>query len=322
MDKSLWVGPRLAWTINKAGCIITALILLSGVKLLGFTLMQSLMIGVVCGPLIWLSFYLSQGLTLVPQNSFLVIERLEQYYRTANEGVIVLLFPNWIDRIAPNGGQGDYKSHKVDYQTDAQNGGVVNFRDDSAKVIAEIWYSIKKDAVRSLGSSQDNAPYRWVYAVRDSGQRIVDIIVNAARPLLQTHTIDEAQINLRDIEKEVTESPGVLASLDAIGVQLDPNRGFLIKNIELPPETVRARRLALEGHKEAERQIAVGEGYANSILAIVRLAKAQGEEISFDQARAIYEYQRGLEQLGKTGANISFVNPDIRGVMIALGMKK
>ncbi|PIR44109.1 hypothetical protein COV23_01590, partial [Candidatus Wolfebacteria bacterium CG10_big_fil_rev_8_21_14_0_10_31_9] len=102
---------------------------------------------------------------------------------------------------------------------------------------------------------------------------------------------------------------------------LNPEKGFILTDIALPPEIQALRKEKLAGQKEAEKSVKKGAGYADTILAIIKRVKEELKtEISFKKAQEVYENQRGLETIGATGANVTFIATDIRNVLATLNI--
>lgn len=261
------------------------------------------------GVVLWATIYVYYGFTLVPQNQYLVIERLRKYYRTARTGWTVLCFPGIIDSIAPNNGQFDFLYHDIDLY---DNGREINFLDGSAPIRAKGYYKVD--------DRDHEAPSKFSYIFAESKKRISEILLGVARPMLQVFSIDEAQKNLNEINRmirEVTEK-----TLGEIGIVLHPERGFIIDDIILPEETRRARHLLLESEKKALSQKRLGLGYAQAITTIMKEAENIGSPITFEVAREIYETQRSFDTIAGTGANVTLVASNVRGLLKTLNLGK
>ena len=273
---------------------------------------QSLGLTTLGAAMVWTTIFLVWGFRIVPTVHYIVVERLGQYYYTKENGWALLVLPGIIDRIAPDGGRGDYKYKKVDLYTSGGSKDNIDFTDGSAPIKAEIWYRINPD--------QKDSPALWTYVVKDSEARVREVIDSVARPKLQKISIDEAQQNLDSISEGVRNDPGVQRALKNVGAQLDPTRGFLITDVELPPGIVTMREELLVGTKEAGKQATQGLGYVRTILAIIEEAKKNSQTIGLEQAISIYQTQRALETLGKTGANITLVGENVKGVLMTMGL--
>lgn len=274
---------------------------------------------IIFGAILWMIIYLAWGLRIVSENTYLVVERFGAYYYVkTTAGIVVMCLPGLIDRVAPYGGRGDFKYHRIDLYTDEPDN-KIDFVDGSATIVAQIWFRVNPNQQLSPQDNKDG-PYRFVYRVENTENRIEEILDGTLRPVLQTESIDSAQKNMGDISRTIREMPEVKASLDELGVELDPNKGFLITDIKLDDETIAIRRQTLEGIKEAEKTAAKGKGFVGSILAIMELAKESGNDISFSEAREIFERQVALDTVRNTGANVTLVAPSINGVNMLLGI--
>jgi regulator of protease activity HflC (stomatin/prohibitin superfamily) len=262
-----------------------------------------LMTGIVSGLLVWLIIYVTFGLTIVPEKEAWIIERFGKFMYVINPGINLLCLPGAIDKIRS---KISLKSQRVDLYQD-EPGNVMDFTDGSAAVKAQVWYAV-------------TCPEKYFYEVSNPKNWIEEKLDNFMRPELQEHGIDEALRRKNCIADKALN--GLKDEIEnTIGVKMDR---VLITDLVLPDEVVKMREERLAGQTEAEKSTRIGKGYADSINAIIQGAKDAGHEITFEQAQAIYERQRGLETVGKTGANITFIAPDIDGVMktINIGTKK
>jgi regulator of protease activity HflC (stomatin/prohibitin superfamily) len=257
--------------------------------------------GFISGAMLWGFTYLAIGLTIVPQQEVWVIERLGKFCRILRPGVSFLCLPGVIDKIRTNESM---KLRRIDLYDD-EAGNEMDFEDGSAPIKAQVWFNI---------GEEDGDIEKFVYEVTNPKMWIEERFDDYIRPLLQHLTIDDAQKQKNQIATEASNA--LRDSVKEItGAILDKSKGLLITDIVLSKETKEARAKRLEGQTEAEKSIKVGEGYIKAILAIVKEAKKAKAPITFDQAAEIYEKQRGLETIGRTGANVTFVAPDIKGVL-------
>src|SRR6185436_15645049 len=173
------------------------------------------------GVLLGFGIYFLWGYLIVPQNEFRVVERLGEYYETKEAGLRLMCLPGLIDRIAPHDGKWDYKWHRIGLYKD--EGDLMDFTDGSAKASAQVWYRVNP--------VQTDAAAHWTYAVDDSPNRIEELFDAVARPLLQKEIIDSAQKNLDKISQEVMKDSGLISALEDMGVEQDPQKGFLLTDI-------------------------------------------------------------------------------------------
>ncbi|MFA6416304.1 MAG: SPFH domain-containing protein [Candidatus Paceibacterota bacterium] len=258
--------------------------------------------------ILWFAIYLKQGLMVVPENEFRVVERFGQYYRCVGGGLRLLCLPGIIDGVAKNGGTGDHKWHRIDLYKDEKDN-LIDFVDGSAAVKIQVWYRIMKSA---------DAAARSVYVVKDTENRIEEIVDGEVRPILQKLSLDEAGKTLDEIGKQVIGE--VKESLEEMGIELDTKKGVILTDIVLSDDVVKIRQEMLKGEREAQKQLALGGGYVGAILAIVRAAKADGHEISFEEATEIYQTQRGLETIATKPGDLNFVSSGMSGVLVSLGV--
>lgn len=287
----------------------------------------SVLFGLV-GLIIWTGIYVGIGLRQVEQNEYLVIERLGKYYRTLRAGLSVLCLPGLIDRPAENGGIGDFKWHRIDLY---EAGNQIDFTDGSAGLRAQVWWKVENTEDKPY---ERGGPFKWTYSVINTEARIKEIVDGALRVMLQQESIDGASKNLASISTMVRDNEDVAKALREMGAELDSAKGVVITDIILPPEVIKAREETIKGQREASKQYEQGGGYAKAIMAIqAEFAKGrlnnplkpdegwmvEPQKISFEEARSIYERQRGFETIATKPGNTSFVTQGIAGMQLAIG---
>lgn len=251
---------------------------------------------------------------------FVVVERMLKFWDIKLSG-LRLAFP-FIDRIRL---RDNFLSKQIELfvvnGTPATRAGI-DFVDATAPVNAGAWYQVGDPEAVMAGDYEKliQDVYRYVYVIFEDSRakRIADIIEDALRPILQKYTLDAAQKD--------ADSAGDLCvaaarpRLAELGVYASPGKGVVIRDIIIPPEIAELRALALRGKKRAEEIAAASTGYWQSISEVISGAEKSGKDLTTEEARAIVETQRGLEVVEKTGANITFVSPNVRGVLTTLGI--
>ncbi|HDZ85456.1 MAG TPA: hypothetical protein ENH35_02850 [Candidatus Moranbacteria bacterium] len=264
--------------------------------------------GAVSGLILWSSIYIALGIDIVPQKMSRVYERFGKPVKINRAGPHLTCLKGIIDKLAVEvshqyhvtnlftGKEGD-PSPKIDFAEGT-----------TAKICAETWWRVE-DTIDSI--------LRFAYEVSDPEGFIRQQFDTLIRPHLQKHSADEAQLQKNEIASKIIEelSPRIA---ELTGIELEPIKGLLIRDIELPEKVVNQRFKRLEGTTEAEKDIHRGKGYINAILAIKEAAKKDGTDIDLGQAQRIFERQRGLETIEKTGANVTFISPGIGGVLKTL----
>lgn len=264
------------------------------------------------------------GILLVPQPQWKVVERFRTFHSIKFPGFSFMLWKGVIDTFAE---QGDFRAFKVPlFAVEDGRKEVFDFTDGSAPIDAEVWLCIgdpsldpKKD--RELLSEQVK---RFVYAVGDPRSLARSIVEDKLRPLLQHLSIDEAQKRGHEAaDPAITQAK---ASLAALGIYPREPQAIMINDIELPPEVVAQRAKRLEGETTAQQEAAEAMGPLKAILAIQQGSKGPdgtGTGISFEEAKALYIQTETLQTIRETGANVTFVAPDMNGVirMVDVGKK-
>lgn len=289
------------------------------VPLLGCTLFASISLLVVNeisdGVLLFLAIYFYWGFTIVPNTEYLVVERFGEFNRIIHSGPRILNLPGLIDKIADRGTL-RYRELPI-FTEDEGKPYVVDFKDGaSSPVVGKISYRIgpQDDSEKSL----DDAIYLFTYTMRnptEREERIKETIESEAIPRMQALELSEALLQKDSIANQVTMDEQVRGTLEAMGVELNIKKGFILSDISIPQEVIELRQKKLKGEMEAEEQSAQGLGYARSINAIQKSL-----EVSKEEARSIYETQRSLEVLGMLKSNVSFVASDIKSIQKTMGV--
>jgi hypothetical protein len=294
----------------------------------------------IAGVITWVGIYVSKGWLELPEKDFCTIERFGRYYRTAHEGVTILCFPGLIDKVTKKGNHRyeTVKIREVDPKdvVDFTGGGTgapvldIVFRVIRHKPGKPAEVKIKRtdpatgqtweDTYTATGDITDSG-YLWSYNITDGKERVKEVILGALRPLLQGMTVDQAGTKTGDISKFLREDGEIAQVLVNMGVELDPLRGVVLLDIRLPESVVADNEETLKGQKAAERQTLQGLGYMRAVGGIVREAKdVFGIDLTFEQARDLYQNQRGLETLAAKQGAINFVAPGMNGVLASMNM--
>lgn len=294
-----------SWLIPVGGVVIFAIGSLA--------LANDTLSGLVSGLILWMSIYFFWGFRIVQNTRYLVIERFGEYSRIVHSGPRILCLPGLIDKVVD---EDTLRWRELPLFADEAEKYQVDFKDGSTPIVMKASYRVgpQTDSMEAI----DNAIYLFTYTMKNGDERderIEEILESSVVPQLQGLEIAEALVQKDSIAEKVTVDPHVRSALEAIGIELNPQKGLIISDIALTPEIVTQRQKKLEGASEAEKQKAQGLGYARSIKAIM-------EELGVDQreARQIYETQRGLEVLAQVDANVSFVAPDMKGVQKTMGV--
>lgn len=292
--------PWLGHIIYLGGMAVLSLIGLLGP--FGLSATWSIVIGLI----LWNAFYLAFGIEVVSQKEAIVIERFGQYHRTAHPGIRVLCFKGYIDKeksrvnlqwqSLPLWADGTGKlnsSAEIDFE-----GGV------SAPVKAETWFRIVD-------------PKKWVYEVQNGLAYIEQVIDSALRPALQRLTLEAANQKKTDVakdllngsDKDVLENP-----MRAIGVELHPQKGVLVIDIDIPVAIQEARAQQTQGEFAARKTRAQAAGYTGALKAIIDDARAHGKDLTWEEAEALYFKNRSLEAFQGAGANVTIIGSDVMGM--------
>lgn len=263
--------------------------------------------------ILWLAIYMFIGLRIVQNMDYLVIERFGEFNRIVHSGPRILCFPGLIDKVVA---QDTLRWRELPLFADEAAGYRVDFKDGSTPVSMKASYRVGPQG--GTPDELDEAIYRFTYSmktIKEREERIEEILESAAVPRLQALEIGDALLQKDSVAEQVTADSGVRDAIEAIGIELNPQKGLIIPDIDLTPEIIEQRQKKLQGASEASKQSAQGAGYALAIKAIM-----ENLEVDFKTARGIYETQRGLEVLGTVNANVSFVAPGMEGIQKTMGV--
>lgn len=265
-------------------------------------------------PLLWIGIYIYLGFEIIPQQHFKVIERLGKFYRVAFAGPCLFCLPGIIDRARKTDVDNIEYQILIMYKDEPEKTFAIDFKDSSAAVKAEIWWRVSDPKTPDeLEKDVENFAYNTDRPTR----RLEEVMDGYARPILQEETTDSIQVNMSNISAKISKSSQLKKVFKGMGISLHPTKGFVISDVILPTDIQELRKESLQGTKDAERSKSRGEGYANTIKVI-----AEKLGISVEEATHIYETQRGLETVGETGANITFVGENVKGVLGTIGIGK
>lgn len=248
------------------------------------------------------------------QQEFVVIERLGKFLTVYFRGWHVRIIG--VDRIRAND---SLRAKRLQLYED-EKAAEIDFKDASAEIDASIWYQIGNPAdilQATKNGNWDNVANSvkaWVYTYEKPEERIDNLADGGLRPLFQQKSIDQASEERDGIADKVMND--IAQEMAKFGAY-PPSDGkrLVIEDIKLPDEVVRLRELVLEGQKRAEESEKEAAGYWKAIKAI-----QDNLNVTVEEARKIYETQRGLNVLEKTKPAMTLVAKDLTGVLINLGV--
>ncbi len=266
---------------------------------------------IITGILVWLTIFVVWNIVIPAGQEYLVIERLGKFYGIKHSGIGFLCFRGIIDKVRDSG---NLKVRELKMYADEKDDFAIDFKDGSAPIDASIWHRIGKE--NSSWDEINRAIIAHVYAYKNPEGRVEEIVDGHTRPLLQSFSIDDAQEAKDSIAEKILGSEDVKRAMRKTGHFFVENKGLIISDIILPEEIRNLRRQVLEGKKDAERDIKKGAGYA---LAIKEVINKLGT--STERGIDIYQTQRGFETIETTGSNVTFVAPDMKGLLVTVGAK-
>ncbi len=277
----------------------------------------------------WTAAFIALGLRIIHQQYFLVIERLGRFNSVKYSWDAISLFflkdtgLVWINpffdkiKLRECFSARAFPLYKNDKQAE------IDFTDASAPITAKAWYSIANpvDVANEDSDEVTRQVALWSYRYDDPRERAGAIFDGALRPLLQAMSIDDVQTKGDEVcEQAVQAARPILAGLGAYPVS---SKALIIDDVALPATVIAIREKKLEGEKLAAQAEEQFQGPARAINGIIKAAEALGHTIDFETARGIMQQTQILEAIGNSKANISFVAPDMPGVLktIAVGKK-
>ena len=265
---------------------------------------------------VWLGFCISLGLIIVRQKEFVVIERLGKFKSVYFRGWHVRVIG--VDRVRA---KGDLLAKQLHLYAD-ESAPDMDFADASAPLDASIWYQIGDPAditaaIRNgIWEKVAKSVEAWVYTYKDPESRIYNLADAELRPRFQKKKIDDASTARNGIADDVMDA--IVPEMKKFGAYT-PSDGkrLTIEDIDLPPGVIALRELALEGKKRAEESAYEAVGYWKAIKVV---SKKLG--ITVQEARGIYETQRGLDTLREVKPDMTLVSKDLAGALINIGVNK
>lgn len=263
--------------------------------------------------LVWAGIYFAWGFRIIRNTEYLVIERFGKFSGIVHSGPRILCLPGLIDIVVANG---TLRYKELVLFTNKKDRYLVDFSDCSTPVVMKASYRVGPQD-KSLEET-DNAIYLFTYTINNLNEleeRIEGILESATAPQLRALVISDALLQKNTIADAVTADINVRSALEAIGVELNPQKGLIISDISLTTEIIALRQKKLQGSSEAMKQVIQGTGYAQAIKAIMNELNTSEES-----ARNIYQTQRGLETLVELKTNVSFVSPNINDIQKTIGI--
>ncbi|MHB1770046.1 MAG: SPFH domain-containing protein [Minisyncoccota bacterium] len=257
---------------------------------------------------VWLGFCIFQGTILLAQQQYAVIERLGTYRTVYFRGWNIRVIG--VDKI--HGEIGDMRAKEYQLYAD-ESKTTIDFTDGSAPVVVKIWYRLGEPEDAEVGNENwkklTEAIKLWVYTYEKPEDRVYALVDGALRPLLQAESIDTASKKRGSIAEDTMEA--VEPELAKIGAYVPSDqKRLVIEDIDLPQSVIDLRQKKLEGEKLASEQEAEAAGYWKAIKAVqVNL------DVPVEDARRIYETQRGLDALEKTKPKLTLIGKDLRGIL-------
>lgn len=272
----------------------------------------SILFGLV-GIIGWAGLYVAWGFQRIEENRYIVWERLGKFTRISRSGPRIVCLPPYIDRVATDGGDGDFLYHDIKIKSKEEEG-VIDFKGGGTGTpVGEINYRVIDNpsiVIPGKSGSYDGA-YLYTYTVGDTKDLILRIILGALRQRMQKETIDDASGNLDAISKEIQEDDVIKEALRKMGVELHETKGVVLTDIELDAEVVKARqkvqdasmdvsvaeKRVLEAKQTALRQAKEGEGYIEALEVIYERGRRMVKGFSRNDAMKVLFTMRGLEVL-------------------------
>jgi len=313
------INPVIDWGIFL---VVTML----GGSLLGIPfafLLGTKILGFVVGMLLWLLLQASFGYRVLSAKQYMVVERLGRFQKVYLAGPHVLLWPGFIDKIKNGIGSLQAQERFLYSEYDEQKKlPMIDFQDGSAHITVVVRFTVgERKFIDNIGDEEARRNLvsdilRFTYVDSKPEDRILDIFDAALRPLLEETTLDKAQKERDSLSKSAAErAQNLLTSIEEgsarsamidIGAHVTADKGLLITDFNVPQEIQKERRQRLEG-------VTRGESYALGIEAVQK-----GLGVTPEEAREIFETQRGLETMEKTGGNVTIFGPTVSEIVKSL----
>lgn len=201
----------------------------------------------------------------------------------------------------------------------------IDFKEGAAPIISAAWYQIANpvDVEGGIWGAVRNQVLRYTYRVKaeERASRIAEIFQGAFRGVLERksateqRTFVEAEAEMEELARQGTVASG--AALEEIGVYPFPQKGIIVRDVDVPEEIVKLREKVLAGEMEAQEAINRYRSFHEPLRQMKRgLTEGDGGmTLSDAQILQFFLAQRGFETLQKTGSNVSLVAADIDGVL-------
>lgn len=272
--------------------------------------------------IIWSGVFIGATLRFVRKRTFFVVERFGYFWRVKYAGPRV--FIPWIDNVIM---RDDFLQKSVElYQGEDQE---IDFADASTPIHAAAWYQIGNPEDIEIGDfdAVTEQVQKYTYRVRaeERQSRVAEIFQSVFRVFLESKRLTEAQAEMENLAQSAIDGGtavlggppilGARVALAEIGVYPFPGKGIMVRDIDLPQEISNYRSQQMRGQAEAQERVNRSRAYWEPLTQMKEGLDQGGMHLTDEQVLQLFMTQRGLETVQATGANISFVSPDMDAVL-------
>jgi hypothetical protein len=267
--------------------------------------------------MIWAGVFISIGIFGVEPMTAVALKRLNKSWTVVFNGI------GWKNRFLDSvlGETVTLKLQSTKLFEDDPERAEIDFTDGSSPVSIIAYFTVghPDDVHDEKWSALTKDVLKYLLAALGPRKRLDSVVDRYLRPKLQELSIDEANVKKGDFAEHTADKAA--PSLAEIGLYLPANDAIIVEDIALPPEIKEQRLKVLEAEKEAiAEEIRLG-GPAKGLIRTRDLLRDAGFVLPDSDILDWARTQIGLEALGKTGSNITFIADSIPGVnkMITVG---
>lgn len=265
--------------------------------------------------MLWPAVILPFSVRIVPQSTFLVVERLGRFWAVKYARFPFHLIIPFVDRVVF---RGSFRQQSIDLYTLPDGGrSEIDFLDGSAPILVTGWFQIGDPAALERGDWEalTAAIVRYVYRMerRHVLPFVTETFQSILRSELEPHPIKVAQERLPELVASALM--GIRMVVGEIGVYAHT---ILSSGLALTPTQKAYREQEMRGIAHAKEMIGRSASYYAPLLSMIKECREAGLSFTPQQLLGFFLDQRSLEALEKLRANITLVAPNVRGVVKTL----
>ncbi len=261
--------------------------------------------------MLWPALLLPFSVRIVPQSTFLVVERLGRFWTVKYARFTLHLIIPFVDRVVF---RGSFRQQSIDlYVLPNGERSEIDFLDGSSPILVTGWFQVGDPDALERGDWEKLTAAIVRYVYRMEKRHVLPFITEAFQSILRSelepHPIKVAQDRLPELI--VSALVGIRMVVGEIGVYAST---ILSSGLALTPTQRAYREQEMRGIAHTKEMIGRAASYYAPLLSMIKECKEAGHSFTPQQLLQFFLDQRGLETLEQLKANVTFVAPNVRGI--------